>query len=175
MNVVLRPWQESDLHDLVQHANNAKVAGFMTNRFPYPYTEAAGREFLTLATAQDPIQLFAIAVAGRVAGAIGIHPQTDVSCKNAEIGYWLGETYWGQGLATKAVKQMIVYGFRNFDILRIYGRVFGNNPASARVLEKCGFKKEAHFHQTIFKNGVLLDELIYGLRRDEVENIPAPA
>ncbi len=165
MHLVLRPWQESDLHDLVQHANNATVAGFMTDQFPHPYTEDAGRQFIALTASHAPRRMFAIAVAGRVAGAIGIHPQTDILSKNAEIGYWLGETYWGQGLATEAVKQMIVYGFRNFDILRIYGRVFGNNPASARVLEKCGFEKEAHFHQTIFKNGVLLDELIYGLRR----------
>lgn len=142
MHLTLRPWRESDLPALVQNANNAQIAGFMTNGFPYPYTEAAGRKFLTLAGAQDPMQLFAIEAAGRIAGAIGIHPQTDVSCKNAEIGYWLGETYWGQGLATEAVKQMIVYGFRNFDILRIYGRVFGNNPASARVLENAALKKK---------------------------------
>lgn len=167
MYISLRPWQEADLHDLVENANNPQVAGFMTNQFPHPYTEEAGRHFMALTASHQPRQMFAIDVDGRIAGGIGIHPQTDVNCKNAEIGYWLGETYWGKGLATGAVEQMIAYGFRNFDILRIYGRVFGNNPASARVLEKCGFKKEAHFHQAIFKNGVLLDELIYGLRRSE--------
>ncbi len=175
MYVTLRPWQKTDLQDLVQNANDFSVARFMTNQFPHPYTEKAGRQFLALAATHHPYHLFAISAADRIVGGIGIHPQTDIFSKNAEIGYWLGAAYWGQGLATEAVRQMVAYGFRNFDILRIYGRVFENNPASARVLEKCGFKKEAHFHKTIFKNGVLLDELIYGLRRDEVENIHAPA
>jgi ribosomal-protein-alanine N-acetyltransferase len=59
---------------------------------------------------------------------------------------------------------MIEYGFKSFDITRIYARPFGNNPASQRVLEKCGFKLEARIEKNLYKNGEFLDELIYAVR-----------
>ncbi|HRD40466.1 MAG TPA: GNAT family protein, partial [Bacteroidia bacterium] len=91
--------------------------------------------------------------------------QQDIMCKNAELGYWLSEEYWGNGIVPKVVSQLVDYGFRNFDITRIYARPFGNNPSSQRVLEKCGFKLEARIEKSIFKNGEFLDELIYAVRK----------
>ena len=101
---------------------------------------------------------------GEAVGSIGLHPQSDIMEKNLELGYFLGEPFWGQGISTQAVLQMIPYGFQHFDVVRIFARPFGNNPASQRVLEKAGFQLEARIDKNIYKNGVFLDELIYAVR-----------
>jgi len=137
----------------------------MTDQFPHPYTWERGTAFIEMATSFDPVRIFAIEVDGAAAGGIGLHLQTDIMRKNAELGYWLAETHWGKGIASKAVKQMVKYGFETFDITRIYARPFGSNAASQKVLEKCGFKLEARIEESIFKNQVFEDELIYAVRR----------
>src|SRR5687768_6551990 len=138
MEFKLRPFNVSDLACLVKHANNPKIAANLTNRFPHPYTEAFGKQFIEMATSKTPNHIMAIDINGEASGAIGIHPGEDVYVKNAEMGYWLAEPFWGQGIITEAVKQMIDYGFKNFDITRIYARPYGPNIGSQKVLEKAG-------------------------------------
>ena len=116
MDFKLRTWQMSDLDTLVVIANNYKISNNLTNRFPYPYTRESGEGFIKMAMSSTPNQILAIEIAGKIAGGIGVHPQDDVFCKNAELGYWLAESYWGKGIMTDAVRQMGAYGFRNFDI-----------------------------------------------------------
>jgi RimJ/RimL family protein N-acetyltransferase len=150
----------------VHHANNPLIAQFITDGFPHPYTEAHGKAFIEMACRDQPVHIFAIEVEGKAAGGIGIHPQTDIMRKNAELGYWLGEAWWGQGIITRAIPEIVDFAFKTYDITRIYARPFGTNTASQRVLEKSGFKLEARFEKTVFKNGVYLDELVYALRRE---------
>lgn len=154
-----------DLESLVQHANNFEVAKNLTDAFPHPYTEADGKAFITMATKADPIHIFAIEVEGKAVGGIGIHPQSDIMKKNAELGYWLGEPYWGKGIITRAIKQMVDFAFKTYDITRVYARPYGTNIGSQKVLEKNGFKLEARIEKNIFKNGEFLDELIYAIRK----------
>lgn len=165
MEFTLRPWHINDLDSLVENANNPKIAKFMTNGFPHPYTIENGMAFITMATKNVPIHIFAIDVDGKAVGGIGVHLQSDIMCKNAELGYWLGEKYWGKGIVSKAILQVIDFAFKTYDIKRIYARPFGNNTASQHVLEKCGFILEARIEKNIFKNGEYLDELIYAFRR----------
>ncbi len=167
MNFILRPWKMSDLENLVNYANNTAIARFMTNQFPYPYTREKGITFIQNCMSHNPTQIYAIVVDSVAAGGIGIHPQTDIQIKNAELGYWLAEPYWGKGIATRAVKEMITYGFETFDITRIFARPFGNNIASQRVLEKSGFVLEARIKDGFFKNGEYIDELIYAVRKGD--------
>lgn len=167
MSFIFRPWVASDLPSLVQFANNAEIAKYLTNVFPHPYTAANGQAFIEFASSQVPSCIFAIEVAGQAVGSIGLHPQSDIQCKNAELGYWLAQPFWGQGIITQAVRQMVAYGFQNFNIARIFARPFGTNRASQRVLEKAGFSLEAQFTQTLFKNGEFLDEWVYAIRRKE--------
>ena len=154
-----------DLESLVQHANNFEVAKNLTDAFPHPYTEADGKAFITMATKADPIHIFAIEVEGKAVGGIGIHPQSDIMKKNAELGYWLGEPYWGKGIITRAIRQMVDFAFKTYDITRVYARPYGTNIGSQKVLEKNGFKLEARIEKNIFKNGEFLDELIYAIRK----------
>lgn len=165
MNFTLRPWTINDLNDLVSFANNKEIAKYMTDQFPYPYTIEKGKAFIEYASNASPLHIFAIDVDGKAAGGIGIHPQTDIQCKNAELGYWLAEPFWGKGIVTKAVVQMVDYGFKNFDVDRIFARPFGTNKGSQKVLEKSGFILEGKFEKTLFKNGEFLDELVYAIRR----------
>lgn len=165
MDFKLRPWNMKDLPDLVKHANNPSIAGNMTNGFPHPYTKADGIKFIHFATQDDPVHIFAIEVEGHAAGGIGIHPQSDIHCKNAELGYWLSEHYWGLGILSRAIPLMIDFAFKTYDIERLFARPFGRNVASQKVLEKNGFKLEARLEKTIFKNGAFEDELIYAVRR----------
>ncbi|MEM7036443.1 MAG: GNAT family protein [Bacteroidota bacterium] len=168
MHFELRPVRPSDLDSLVEVADNPNIAANMTDRFPHPYTREAGEAFLQFCMKNTPANILAIDVDGKMVGAIGIHPEEDVYRKNAEMGYWLGEPYWGKGIVTRAVKQMVDYAFEHFDLVRIYARPYGYNLASKRILEKCGFQLEAKFEKTVFKNGELLDQYLFGIRRPEV-------
>jgi len=165
MEFKLRPFTMADLDSLVKYANNPKIAAMMTDQFPYPYTRENGEKFINMVLLHDPIRIRAIEINGEACGGIGIHPGEDILRKNAEMGYWLAEPFWGKGIITDAIKQSIEYGFKTFDITRIFARPFGHNLASQRVLEKAGLKKEAVLKNTFFKNGQFTDEIIYSITR----------
>jgi len=162
----LRPWALEDLGNLVRHANNWNVAKNMTDMFPFPYSESNGRSFIAFATQGSPIHIFAIEVEGQAVGGIGIHPQDDIHRRNAELGYWLAEPFWGQGIISAAIRQAVDFAFQTYDIDRVFARPFSTNGGSRRVLEKNGFVLEGRFEKALVKDGELLDELIYAIRRE---------
>ncbi len=167
MDFRLRPWKIEDVDSLVKYANNLNISKNLQDRFPSPYTLEDAYDFIGMNIAKgEPTEIFAIEVNGEAAGGIGLHQQADIQIKNAEMGYWLGEPYWGNGIMTRAIQQMVDYGFETFDITRIFARPFGTNLASQRVLEKAGFILEGRFEKTLFKNGEYLDELFYAVRRN---------
>jgi len=161
MEFKLRKWTESDLDSLVKYANNSNVARWLTNGFPHPYTQEDGKAYLSMVANDNPAKVFAIDVHGEAVGSIGIFPQSDIHEKNAEIGYWLGQKYWGQGIMAKAIQEIVEYGFQTFDIVRVFARPFSTNLKSQRVLEKAGLTLEATLKRALFKNGEFMDELIY--------------
>jgi RimJ/RimL family protein N-acetyltransferase len=163
----LRPWSSKDLNSLVKFANNYNIARNLMDVFPYPYSVSDGKAFIKMAAKNSPPNILAIEVNDEAAGAIAVQPQNDIYRKNAEMGYWLAEPYWGKGIMTRAITQMVDYGFKNWNIDRIYARPFGHNIASQKALEKAGFVLEARLEKTIFKNGEYIDELIYAIRRSE--------
>ena len=165
-NYKLRPWRDEDLTNLVKFANNWNIAKNLTDKFPFPYTEENGKSFIDFATKDDPIHIFAIDIDGQSVGGIGIHPQDDIHKRNAELGYWLAEPYWGQGIVGGAIKEIVNFAFETYDIDRVFARPFGSNIASQKVLEKNGFILEGKFEKVLVKNGELLDELIYAVRRE---------
>jgi [ribosomal protein S5]-alanine N-acetyltransferase len=165
LKCTLRPWNESYLDNLVKFAGNYLVAKNMSDAFPHPYTRKDGEKFIAMALQVQPPRLFAIDVNGQAVGSIGFFPQTDIHAKNAEMGYWLAQEYWGQGIMVEAVEQLVNYAFENFDITRIFARPFGTNRASQRVLEKSGFTLETCFKKALFKHGEFIDEMIYARRK----------
>jgi len=165
MDFILRPWNINDLDSLVSYANNPNIARNMTDMFPHPYSIENGKAFIANATKETPYHLLSIEVESKAAGGIGLHLQKDIFRKNAELGYWLAEPFWGKGIITRAIIQMSEYGFKTFDIDRIFARPFGTNIASQKALQKAGFILEATFEKTFFKNGEYIDELVYAIRR----------
>jgi len=160
----LRSWETSDIDRLVVIADNYEIAKNLTNKFPHPYTRESGEGFIAFARSHDPRAIMAIEVEGELAGGVGLHLQEDIFEKNAELGYWLAEEYWGKGIMTAAVREIVDYGFQAFDINRIFARPFGSNVGSQKVLEKAGFILEATLSKTIYKNGEYEDEVIYAIR-----------
>lgn len=166
MKFKLRPWNISDLDNLVKYANNWNIAKNMTDQFPYPYSEKDGKAFIEMATKDNPIHIFAIDVDGQAVGGIGIHPQSDIHRKNAELGYWLAEPFWGQGIISNAIKPIVDFAFKTYAINRVFARPYGTNIASQKVLEKNNFVLEGKFNQVLIKDNNLLDELVYAIRRE---------
>ncbi|CAN5449082.1 GNAT family N-acetyltransferase [soil metagenome] len=162
---ILRPWTFDDLPDLIRFADNPDIAKYMSDKFINPYTKDQGKRFLDFAINTIPQRIFAIDIAGQAIGAIGIHPQSDIYCRNAELGYWLAEPFWGKGIMTLAIQQMVEYGFKTWELNRIFARPFGGNMGSQRALEKAGFVLEGRFEQSIFKNGEYIDELVFAKRK----------
>jgi ribosomal-protein-alanine N-acetyltransferase len=161
----LRPWRRGDEASLVRHADNRNVSRNLKDRFPSPYTAADAREWIAHASAQAPPTSLAIVVDGAAVGGVGIELGTDVFRRSAEIGYWLGEPFWGRGIATEALRAMTAYAFERFDICRLEAGVFDWNPASARVLEKNGYVLEGRARLGVIKDGRMGDRLLYALVR----------
>jgi RimJ/RimL family protein N-acetyltransferase len=168
-DALLRRWQNSDASFLARYADNPRIAACMRDIFPSPYTIDDARRFITMATGPSPGLFLAIEVQGEAAGGIGIHPLGDVYHGTAEIGYWLAEQFWGKGIITGAVRALVPVAFNRIDVVRIQAGIFSGNPASMRVLEKCGFINEAVHRNAIIKNGILMDEVIYVRFRDDCD------
>lgn len=164
MDFSLRPFHPDDAESIAYHANEFDIARFTSDAFPHPYELSDAVTFIRGTLPLQPQRIFAIVVDEKAVGGIGIHPQEGVARLNAEIGYWLGKAYWGQGIMTRAIPLVVDYAFQHFQLNRIYAKVFGNNGASQRVLEKCGFELEARIREGCIKMNELQDELIYAVR-----------
>jgi ribosomal-protein-alanine N-acetyltransferase len=164
--IILRPWRRSDISSLVRYANNRKIWLNLRDVFPHPYTHAEAEKWVAICGSnQGPATHFAIELQGEAIGGIGCRLLDDVNCKTAEVGYWIGEPFWGGGIATAALKQTTNYAFEIFSVERLQASVFEWNPASARVLEKAGYVLEGRLRRSIFKDGRLADSLLYALIR----------
>lgn len=161
----LRGWQLTDEDALVKYANNPRVSANLFDIFPYPYTISDARKWIGSQQGVEQPAFFAIEINGEAVGGIGISLKADVYRRGANIGYWLGEPFWGKGIMTEAVSLMADYAFVRFDLVRLQAGVYSSNPASMRVLEKAGFVKEGVAKKAIFKHGRFLDEHIYALVR----------
>jgi RimJ/RimL family protein N-acetyltransferase len=150
-----------DLASLVRHANNRRIWANLRDRFPHPYTATDGAAFLTHVQAMRPETTFAIDVDGEAVGGIGLKLQHDVERVSAEIGYWVGEAFWGRGLCAEALRTLTPYAMREHGLTRIFAVPFAFNVASCRVLEKAGYVLEGHMRRSAIKDGQILDQKLY--------------
>lgn len=157
----LRSLQLSDKTQIAKLINNKKIWDNLRDYVPYPYNESDAEYFIKLTPDEKPKQTFGIEYQNEFVGAIGIVLQKDVYKKSAEIGYWIGEAYWGKGIASKAVELITKYGFEELKLVRIFTSVFEYNQASMKVLEKNAYIKEGIFKKAVFKNNKIWDEHRY--------------
>lgn len=159
MQVKLRPWRNSDINHL---ANNKKIWDNVRDYFPHPYTLKNAEDWIAGVEGKKPVSHFAIEVEGRLAGGTGVILKEDVARISAEIGYWLGEEFWGKGVGTEAIRLLLEIIVKDFpEIIRVYAETFAFNKASMKVLEKNGFHLECIRKKAVIKNGIILDDYVW--------------
>jgi RimJ/RimL family protein N-acetyltransferase len=158
---VVRSWAADDLGSLVKYADNRKIWLNLRDRFPHPYTRRDGRDFIQLARSQRPETMFAIEVDGEAAGGIGFVPHADVERVSGEIGYWLGEPFWGRGIVTEALVAVTKYAIDSHRLTRVFAVPYARNEASCRVLEKAGYVLEGRLRRSCIKDGEVIDQIQY--------------
>ena len=167
MRAILRKWRIEDAESIAELANHPQIAGNLRNAFPHPYTIEDAKAFICscMEAAEKDALFFAIEVDERAVGSVTAVKQGDVYEKSAELGYWLGKPYWGQGIMTQAIPEICRLAFSQLDIVRIYAEPFAHNIGSCRALEKAGFVLEGRLHKSVYKNGAFYDSCIYALVR----------
>lgn len=157
--IVLREYEESDVEEFASLANNKNVARYLSSTFPEPYTKKDAEWWVNEGSQQGIHRI--IEFDGKIAGAVGVNFKEAERSRSAAIGYWLGEPYWGKGIACEALKLLTEYVFKHTDIIRLEANVFGPNIGSKRVAEKAGYLLEATLKKAVFKNGEFCDEDLY--------------
>ncbi|MCM1179636.1 MAG: GNAT family N-acetyltransferase [Clostridium sp.] len=163
MECEIRKWKLADAANLAKLLNNKNILDNLRDGLPYPYTVKDAEEFITAMLSADDTKTFpfAITAGGQVIGSIGVFRCENIHFRTAEMGYYIGEPYWGKGFGTSAVEQVCSYIFRHTDIIRIFAEPFAENAASCRVLEKAGFQLEGILQSNAVKNGRILDMKMY--------------
>jgi RimJ/RimL family protein N-acetyltransferase len=158
---VVRSWRPEDASSLARHANDREIWRNLRDRFPHPYTLEDAERFILSSLSQQPEDRFAIAVDGEAVGGIGLMVGTDVERISAEIGYWLGRSFWGRGIVTEALQAVTRYAVQTLSLTRVFALPFAHNPASTRVLEKSGYQLEGRLRRAALKEGRIVDQLLY--------------
>lgn len=166
----LRTWKIEDAKSLAKAADNPNIAKYLRNVFPNPYQLEDAVWFINdcIANAQEKQLNYAIEVDGQAVGSIGVFVKDDVYGKSAELGYWLSEGYWRNGIMSRAVRSVCKEAFEKFDIVRIFAEPFADNAGSRRVLEKAGFTYEGTMRNGIYKNGKICSYCVYSILREEI-------
>ncbi|MBE8215183.1 MAG: GNAT family N-acetyltransferase [Endozoicomonadaceae bacterium] len=169
--VILRSPYYGDAPDLVKHGNNPKIALYQRDSYPMPYTIEYARDWIQYVKNAASGYRFVISTEKEAIGEIGLTVQTDVHSHTAELSYWLGEAYWCQGIATRALDFITDYAFSKKNIKRLYADIVEYNIASQRILQKCGFQLDAILRKHMYKNDQYYDQYIFSKLADD----PAPS
>jgi RimJ/RimL family protein N-acetyltransferase len=133
--LILRAPRSGDIKTIVRLANDRRVAE-NTARLPHPYRADDAERFIASVNRRDGETTFVVTFGGEPIGVCGVELRENA----AEIGYWLGVPYWGRGYATEAVRAAIDHAFGALGHEALQAGARATNPASRRVLEKCGFQ-----------------------------------
>ena len=156
--VELRNYTIEIAEQFAEYKNNPTVFNNGYDKVPNPFTLKDAKDFINLQISKKNQQRKLIYWKEKFVGEIGLEIKKDVFRLGAEMGYFIGEPFWGKGIASKAIKLMVEYTFNNFNIIRIEAGVFDFNKASMRVLEKNGFYLESINKNAVLKNGKIIDD-----------------
>ena len=164
--------RDSDAADLYKHIKTKAVARWTFN-LPHPYPKDKAMQWIRRTQRtwrlkkQFSFGIYSLET-GNLIGGVELAP-IDWKNKNAELGYWLAEKFWGRGLTTEAVRLIVRFGFQQLKLHRIYAQAYEPNRGSIRVLEKCGFKKEGCQRQSLYRFKQWHNSLTFGLLRSEIK------
>lgn len=164
-HISIRDWNSTDLYELVKIADNPNIAKNMSDLFPSPFTVHDAKRYLN--NKNHNRNCYAIDSENKLVGAIGLKLEDEDKTHIGNVTYWIGEPYWGKGIATKALKLFTKYSFEKYPVERLEGKVYTWNDASARVLEKAGYKFESLSKLSTQKNGERIDQLIYYILKED--------
>ncbi|RZM76461.1 GNAT family N-acetyltransferase [Pseudoalteromonas rubra] len=162
----LRPFEPSDESSLVRYLNNPATVQYLSPKVPFPYTQEDALWWITTGSKEGITR--AIMLDGVLIGCIGARPGTFEYCRSAEIGYWLAEEYWGQGLTGRALQLLVDEVTTTTELMRLEAVVVAQNTRSARVLEKAGFEYEGLRRMAIYKDGEFFDARLFGKINEHV-------
>ena len=164
---VLRGWRLEDAESLAVNADNRNVWINLRSRFPRPYTAAAARSWIARSSGgrERGIQL-AIEVDGLAVGGISVDVVTANTPRTGEIGYWIGESYWGRGIAGEAVARTIPVAYEKLALDRLRAIVRSSNAASLRILDRCGFQMQSRMRRSDRRPGSAVVEMVYTRDRE---------
>lgn len=167
--IYIRPPEINDAEAIARLGNNKKIWDNLRDYMPFPYTIEDANSFLQRVGKESPPHTFAIVRKTEFCGIAGFLPQEDIYRHSLEMGYWLGEPYWGKGIAKTMLPLLLTYGFQQLKALRIFTSIYAHNIASQRLVENAGFQKEGILRKAVIKNGRLIDEYRYGLLRTDLQ------
>jgi RimJ/RimL family protein N-acetyltransferase len=153
--------RREDAKSIARRANNRKVWRNLRDLMPHPYAESDAVNFIERTLAQERPTNFFIEVDGAAVGGIGLKLKDDIERVGAELGYWLGEAYWGRGILSEAVPAFTQWALKEFGLIRLEAVVFEWNRPSARVLEKSGYVLEGTMRRSANKDGQVIDRWMY--------------
>jgi ribosomal-protein-alanine N-acetyltransferase len=159
--------RSSDKSALSQHLNDRDIYD-RTLRIPFPYTENNAEEWLALVAKITekqgrPVHFAIRSATDALIGVCGLNNFEIGKSHRAEVGYWLAKPFWGRGIMTAVVQRVCQYAFEEFGLVKITAHVVPHNPASARVLEKCGFQQEGFLRKHFLKDEKLIDVRLFAL------------
>ena len=164
--LVVRTFRPDDAPSLARHANSYAIWRNLRDRFPHPYTTESATTFIAGVLERGMPTSLAVEIDGAAAGGVSVRPGADIERVSAEVGYWLGEAYWGQGFMSAAVAEVSARAFDWLGLTRLFALPFTRNPSSSRVLEKAGYTRTAVLRQSAIKEGEIVDQYLYERHRD---------
>lgn len=167
VHIILRDYKSSDIDSIHSLLNNYDVSRFLSSRIPFPYSRDDAVWWVEIGSKNEITR--AIEFNGQLAGIVGVARGLDENARCGEVGYWLGQPFWGKGLATLAVSEMTEMIFKDTDIVRLFAPIYGPNKASMHVAEKCGYQFEGIAKKAVYKDGRFYDEYIFARLKDGIE------
>jgi RimJ/RimL family protein N-acetyltransferase len=158
---IVRTYRSGDAESLARNGNNRKIWLNLRDLFPHPYTQADGEAYIARVLSGEQPTSYAIEVDGHAIGGVGLRIGHDVERLTAEMGYWIGEEYWGRGIVSAAIELITPFAFTELGLVRIFALPFARNVPSCRVLEKAGYVREGLLRCNSIKDGALEDQYMY--------------
>lgn len=167
MRFSLENWSAEYIPSLAESADDARIGQYLAPIFPYPYTRTDAKRFVD-AVLNDVRDVYrAIVCEGRAVGCVSLVRLKDEKSHAFSLGYWLTPSLWGQGIVTRAVREICRFAFETTGVFRIQAEVFAENAASHRVLQKCGFVQEGVLRGGVQKDGAYFDTFVYALLKSD--------
>jgi len=164
--IILRPLEKKDAKSLQENINDPDIYRF-TLTIPHPYTKENAEWWIN--HTRDRIEkgnAYELGIAlkenNKIIGGLGLC-KIEKEHDSAEVGYWLGKKYWGNGITTEALELLLDFSFNQLKLHRLHANTLIDNIGSQRVLEKCGFTKEGRRKERIKKDGKYYDDFVFGL------------